>query len=352
VRIGDGAEDTRRSADLNELMNARFGGDTTEFRQARGELAAARLITLGSGGATMTHEALLRAWPRLRGWIDADRASLLLQQRFADAAATWQRTGRDPAALYRGTLLADALQWAAQQGGLSPLEQEFLHASAEQQWAGEQTARRRLRRTQAAIAALAALLSVSLTLTVVAVRAHANAVVNARRAQSQSFATQAITLRDTDPQRAALLALAGWQTLHSATARGSLLSVATDSYRGTLPNAGFVYASAVSPDGRYVATAASTPAAAGRADPTVRLWDARTHRQLAALRTGYTLSVAFSPDGRTLAAAVLSKRAVQLWNVATRRVIRAVTGGGPRHSPSARTADCSRSPRETARSTC
>jgi WD40 repeat protein len=327
VRFGDGTEDTRRSADLDELMNAKFRGDTSAFRQARDELAAARLITLGSGGATMTHEALLRAWPRLRGWIDADRASLLLQQRFADAAATWQRTGRDPAALYRGTLLADALRWAAQQGGLSPLEQEFLHASAEEQWAGEQTARRRLRRTQAAIAALAALLSVSLTLTVVAVQAHANAVASARRAQSQSFANQALVLRDTDPQRAALMALAGWQTQHSTTARGSLLSLAVDAYRGTLA-AGFVYADAISPDGRYVATAATVPAPGIRPDPTVRLWDARTHRRLAILRTGFTLSVTFSPDGRTLAAAVLSKRTVQLWNVATRRLIRVVNGLG------------------------
>ena len=328
VRFGDGTEDTRRSADLDELMNARFGGDTTAFRQARDELAAARLITLGSGGATMTHEALLRAWPRLRDWIDADRASLLLQQRFADAAATWQRTDRDPGALYGGTLLADALRWAADRGGLSPLEQEFLNASSDAELAGQRAARRLLRRTQAALAALAALLLVSLTLTVVAVRAHTSAVANARRAQSQASANQGLVLRDTDPQHAALLALAAWQTQHNATARGSLLSLAIDSYRGSLPYPGFVYAAAVSPDGRYIATAASTPSAAGRNDPTVRLWDSRTHRQLAALQTGYTLSVAFSPDGRTLAAAVLSKRAVQLWNVTTRRVIRIVTGPG------------------------
>jgi len=328
VRFGDGTEDTRRSADLDELMNARFGGDSTAFRQARDELAAARLITLGSGGATMTHEALLRAWPRLRDWIDADRASLLLHQWFADAAAVWHRTDRDPGALYGGTLLADALKWAADRGGLSPLEQEFLDASTDAELAGQRTARRILRRTQAAVAALAALLLVSLTLTVVAVRTHASAVANARRAQSQASANQGLVLRDTDPQHAALLALAAWQTQHNATARGSLLSLAIDSYRGTLPYPGFVYAAAVSPDGRYIATTASTPAAAGRNDPTVRLWDSHTHRQLAALRTGYTLSVAFSPDGRTLAAAVLSQRAVQLWNVATRRLIRIVTGPG------------------------
>ncbi|MFE9222233.1 WD40 repeat domain-containing protein [Streptomyces lavendulae] len=33
-----------------------------------------RLVTLDGDGARITHEALLTAWPRLRGWIDADRA--------------------------------------------------------------------------------------------------------------------------------------------------------------------------------------------------------------------------------------------------------------------------------------
>src|SRR5262249_5944465 len=181
-------------------------------------------------------------------------------------------------------------------GRASPADAACLRPSAEEQWAGDHPARRLWRGNQAAIAALAALLSVSLTLTVVAVRAHANAVASARRAQSQSFANQALVLRDTDPQRAALMALAGWQTQHSTTARGSLLSLAIDDYRGTLA-AGFVYADAISPDGRYVATAATAPAPGTRPDPTVRLWDARTHRRLAILQTGFALSVAFSPDG-------------------------------------------------------
>ncbi|MFN2461469.1 MAG: helicase-related protein, partial [Candidatus Velthaea sp.] len=59
---------------------------------------------------------------------------------------------------------------------------------------------------------------------------------------------------------------------------------------------------------------ARTLASAGD-DGTVRLWDARTHKQLATPLTGHTdlvFDVAFSPDGRTLASASADKT-IRLW---------------------------------------
>ena len=40
-------------------------------------LVAARLVTVDGDGARIGHEALLTAWPRLRDWIEADRAGLV-----------------------------------------------------------------------------------------------------------------------------------------------------------------------------------------------------------------------------------------------------------------------------------
>jgi hypothetical protein len=163
VRVGEGTADIRRSSGLNELMVRRFGDDPGAFTQARDELAAARLITLRAGSADITHEALLRAWPRLAGWIEEDRAGLLARQRLADTAATWQRADRDPAALYRGTLLATARQWAdGREADLGPLDQEFLCASTELERAEQQMARRRTRRWRQASGVLAVLVIAAL----------------------------------------------------------------------------------------------------------------------------------------------------------------------------------------------
>ncbi len=72
---------------------------------------------------------------------------------------------------------------------------------------------------------------------------------------------------------------------------------------------------------RSARTARPWPAAA--ADGTVRLWDAATHRQIGSPLTGHAgaiNSVAFSPDGETLASGS-ADGTVRLWDVATHRQI-------------------------------
>lgn len=66
------------------------------------------LLAVHVDGVEITHEALVLEWPRLRKWLDDDRLGLRLHQRLNAAANTWQQAGRDPAALYRGGLLASA----------------------------------------------------------------------------------------------------------------------------------------------------------------------------------------------------------------------------------------------------
>jgi hypothetical protein len=83
-------------------------------------------------------------------------------------------------------------------------------------------------------------------------------------------------------------------------------------------HAGAVYSVAFSPDG--------TTLASGGDGGTVRLWDVATHRQTGNPIAGYAgvvFSVAFSPDGKTLATGG-EGHAVRLWDVATHRQI----GGG------------------------
>jgi Novel STAND NTPase 1/WD domain, G-beta repeat len=78
----------------------------------------------------VSHEALIRGWPRLRGWLDEDRAGLRLQRRITETAQEWQRSNRDNDLLYRGARLIQAQEWRARhEMELNPLERQFLDAS-------------------------------------------------------------------------------------------------------------------------------------------------------------------------------------------------------------------------------
>ncbi|WP_309111358.1 hypothetical protein [Saccharothrix sp.] len=88
-----------------------------------------RLLTREQDTVTITHEVLLKAWPRLRGWIDEDRAGHLVRQRLEDDAAGWDTAHRDPALLYRGVRL-EAIQTVT--SGTTAVAQDFRAASIRQ----------------------------------------------------------------------------------------------------------------------------------------------------------------------------------------------------------------------------
>ena len=101
-----------------------------------GALARGRLVVLGDGTAEIAHDALLQAWPRLRGWLEEDQSSLILYGQLTKDTARWRQDGKDSSRLYRGVQLAAAREaarvWAADPGrypALTAAEAEFLRAS-------------------------------------------------------------------------------------------------------------------------------------------------------------------------------------------------------------------------------
>ena len=76
-------------------------------------LAGSRLVLVDAGTAEVAHEALLREWPRLRGWLEEDAEGRRLHRHLAVAAREWDAGGRDPGELYRGARLASTLDWSA-----------------------------------------------------------------------------------------------------------------------------------------------------------------------------------------------------------------------------------------------
>jgi hypothetical protein len=78
----------------------------------------------------VSHEALIRCWPRLRRWLDEDRAGLRLHRHITETAEEWNRTNQDDDLLYRGARLIHAQEWRERhEVELNPLEREFLNAS-------------------------------------------------------------------------------------------------------------------------------------------------------------------------------------------------------------------------------
>ncbi|MFC0429714.1 WD40 repeat domain-containing protein [Kutzneria buriramensis] len=150
VSLGDVTHDTRRRVPTAEV------GDDPDLPLA--ELTAARLITHDRHGAEITHEALIRHWPRLAGWLADDRDGLRVHRRLTEAADVWESLDQDDEALYVGNRLARAQEWADDHdSALSARERDFLRASRSLERSAATVARRRTRRLRILAVALAAL---------------------------------------------------------------------------------------------------------------------------------------------------------------------------------------------------
>jgi WD40 repeat protein len=310
VHVGDDTADTRRRLSVNDLPPG------SDVRDVLDLFIRQRLITASADDIAITHEALLYAWPRLRGWIDADREWIQFRDQLGAAARAWQESGHDPDDLYRGARLLTVRDWAADPGhsdSLSVLERAFLQASAEQMLAEERAGRRRTRRLQRLVAALGALSLVAGTLAVFAFQQKQAATYQRDLAISRQVATDADQLRATDVNLAMQLSLAAYEVSPTPEARSSLLeSYATPAVTRMIGSPGVMEAAAYTPVRHVIAAAGE--------DSTIRLWNAADLGRPVSLgpplATGNdaVFSLAFSPDGRTLASGGADK-AVHLWNV-------------------------------------
>jgi DNA-binding SARP family transcriptional activator/energy-coupling factor transporter ATP-binding protein EcfA2 len=312
---GEGDALVRRRVPRREL------GDDPATARALDELVNRRLLTASEAGVEVTHEALLTHWPRLAGWLAEDEQGRALRRHLAPAAAEWDTTGRPDAELYRGARLASALDWIGDRfAELTKVERDFLTASrdyADRELA-EETARadrqtRAQRRLVAALAAAVSLLLVAAGATWLAINGARAAQSATRLAQFTSVSAQADRFGATDPSLAAQLDLVAYRMRPTPQRYTTLLSTENAALSSTLTgHTGQVFSVAFSPNGHTLAS--------GGIDTAIRLWNVTdpahptTLGQAATNPTQFARPVAFSPDGRTLASGS-ADGTVRLWDV-------------------------------------
>ncbi len=331
VTPGEGTPDTRRV-----LAHSEIDHDTAPdvMHRAVERLTEVRLLTVDDTTVQIAHEALLRTWPRLRGWIEESRDDLRTRQRISHAAAEWDGAGRDSDLLYRGTPLLSALEWVSKNPDqLGALERAFLVASEDAKARAEAIAaesERKARRTRRIAVAVLSFFAVGATVSsVFALLGFREARQNEMRAEQATveahnrfagaLGAAAYGLVDADPLLA--LALGAEATIRAEggppafESRASMVAARRALVRagpflfGSPVAAGDALAIALTADGSLLATA--------QRDGKIDLIDTATKRRIGSSLRGHVGGIRdldFGPDGRFLASAG-ADGTIRLWSV-------------------------------------
>ena len=357
---GQGAEDTRRSAAMEEFFATE--AEAPQVEDTVLQLVNARLLTVTSRAGNgrlvdVAHEALIRGWPRLRKWIDEDREGQRLHRRITADAGEWIESRHETGFLYRGARLAQSMAWleshldtanaierdfiAAGQAAREreaasllqaereryavqqrELEQAQALASARQQQV--EAAERVTGRTRAFSVGLAVFALLALLLTVAVFKQRERADSMARTSLARQLAAQSIDTSSRNLDLALLLALQAVtierssETLsslgHGVGARGAVQRILTG------PSA-WVNAVAASDDGRWFASADD--------HKVVIVWEAASGKVRWRLgQAAAATALAFAPDSAWLASADSAGEVIQ-WDMATGQRLRSWATGDP-----------------------
>jgi WD40 repeat protein/DNA-binding SARP family transcriptional activator len=275
------------------------------------QLVDARLVSIDGDTVQIAHEALVRIWPRLRGWLDDDVDGQRVFRHLAGAAEAWDSMRRPESELYRGARLSRTLEWRDRANPvLNDTESAFVAASvalsetelhaAETRIAHERKVNRRLR---SAMAGIALLLALALVAGFAAVRTADQAGRDRDRAEQAASIADArrVSAQALTHESAAASLLLGMEAIkvdHSPQAWENLALTLTriGSLTRIQDTGDFIVSLAASGDGAVVA--ASQPIEG------VQLFDARSMQPIPFDDATATSAVTFSPSGRLMAAAV------------------------------------------------
>lgn len=240
------SDDLRRRA---RLADVRAGEAATVVVD---RYATARLLTLDRDPVSreptveVTHEALLRSWPRLAGWLAEDRELLSHVRAIEAAADRWDDGGRSPADLLRGIRLQAGTELVDDAPDrLRSVDLELVAASTDAAQAQSTAEARRTSRLRRLVTVTGAALIIAVVAAAVAFGqrnraddqaaaaelAAANAETEAERAEAaaaaadvQTLISRSAALAEDDPALSSLLALEAHRRAPSPDTEGAVLS--------------------------------------------------------------------------------------------------------------------------------
>lgn len=316
---GDGTiPDTRRPVRRADLDPETFPGVDAVLNR----LAAARLVTLTDErtGETsqqiveVAHEALIRSWGRLEGWLDAYRRYRPVHQDLITAAVKWDLSGRAPGWLHQGANLeaARTLQASDSPVRLTRTEQDFLNASQAQ-------AKRRSHLLRLLVSGVAMTLVAAIIAAVTAVSQNGQKNEQHSVAVGRQVLQEASAVSSADPGLARQLLVAAYRVAPTDQAQGALLG--SQEIPRQYDFRGPVWAAAYSP---------RAPVLAVGSEQGITLMNPASGSIICDIpgSAGYASALAFSPQGNVLAAGGRDGD-VRLWDISN-PAHPALTGTTPR----------------------
>ena len=254
VTPGQGTPDSRRRTLMSDL--------SVPARTVATKFVTARLLVTDHDPVTreptieVAHEAILTRWSRLSEWIEADRRWLAQLHHLSGAARAWDHAGRPDSELYRGSRLEAALEeLLARKEQLTDNEIRFIGAGRSVRDFELERQRRSTRRLRRSLAGVAVLLVLAVVSASVAALQRRTADRKTRDARIGALVGDIASIRATEHDTAALLAIEAYRLANTPATRSALLSTFTsspgllDTHR--LGDDGTLFAGAVLPnDGR------------------------------------------------------------------------------------------------------